>query len=642
MKFLKIKMKQEDLKLLQEQYENLINSLFQLVADCVYKVEEDKSGNWCYRFLAGEVGQIIDIPSTESRESINWEDYIHPEDKPLLKQQRNILLSEGTALAEYRIRTVAGQIRWIRDYVCQLKPETESGIKICGIIQDITRQKTYHEAIEKRAKLYERLVETSQDGISLLDLEGNILFCNQQKARMLGYDSPEELIGKSGFFLIVPEERERATRLLQKILTKQIFKNMEFKVLKKDGSRLDAEFNIVLIEDNEGNPLQLMDVIRDNSERKQAQQTLLETEERFRKAFHLSTDPMCINRFKDGIVIEVNEAFLYSSGYSRAEIIGHSILEFGIFRNSDDIKHFIRLLLKDQRVNNFETQFKTKSGDIKFGLISATQLLLSQEMHVLSIVRDITNRKLYEERLRLINEQLEQRVRERTEELEMANRQLESFNYSVSHDLKAPLRGIDGFSYILLEEYANQLDAQARDYLLRIRKNAQKMGQIIDALFKLSQISQQEINIKDVNLSALVAGIAAEFKTQVSDRQLQFTIAQNIIAKADERLILIALQNIIDNAVKFTAIREKSMIDFGIMDIDGIPTYFVRDNGVGFNNRYRDKVFLPFQRLHSEKDFTGTGIGLSIVNRIIKKHGGKIWAESEEKVGTTFYFTLKS
>ncbi|MBN2089157.1 PAS domain S-box protein [candidate division KSB1 bacterium] len=605
-------------------------------------MEENESGNWSYRLLAGDISQLIVDPLTVDIENITWDDFIHPEDKPLVIRYRDDLLNEGTAIVEYRIITPNGQMRWIRDYMCLPKETTKSKVKILGIMQDVTQQQMLDEEVQKRAKLYERLIETSRDGISLLDLDGNIIFCNQQKARMLGYDSPDELIGKSGFFLIVPEERDRAIEALQKVLTKETFKSMEFKVLKKDGSHLEAEFNVVLIEDSDGNPLHLMDVIRDNTARKQAQLALLETEERFRKAFHLSTDAMCINRLKDGIVIEVNEAFLFSSGYSREEIIGHSILEFGIFKNSDDMKHFMKLLLKHQRVNNFEAQFKTKAGDIKIGLISANQLLLSQEPHILSIVRDITNRKLYEESLRLVNEQLEQRVRERTAELELANRQLESFNYSVSHDLKAPLRGIDGFSYMLLEEYVERLDDQARDYLMRIRKNAQNMGHLIDALFKLSQISQQEINLKSVNLSALVAGIAEELKNQEFCRLFQFKIAKDVIARADERLIAIALQNIIDNAVKFTAKCEMSIIEFGVLKLDEISTYFVRDNGIGFNNRYRDKLFLPFQRLHSEKDFTGTGIGLSIVNRIITKHGGKIWAESAENIGTTFYFTLES
>lgn len=641
MRYLNLQKESVDLRLPSILPDNLIKGLFKYVADLIYEVQEDEDGKWNYHFLAGTLNPFDPDQSSENMNYASWTNLIHPDDIPLYKKHKETLSKAGTSVNEYRMMNKAGQVWWIRDLACRVEEPTDSKIKIAGVIQYITSQKVYEEEILKRAKLYELLVETSQDGISLLDLDGTILFCNQQKAKMLGYDSPEELIGKSGLILIVPEERNRAVQLLKNVLNGVIVKNFEFKVLKKDGSRLDAEFNVVLIEDEDGKPVQLMDVIRDNTERKQAQQALLETEERFRKAFHLSTDPLCINRFKDGQVIEVNEAFLLFSGYSREELIGHSILEFGIFKNSSDLKPFVKLLLKHQRVNNFEAQFKTRTGEVKIGLISANQLLLHHEPHILSITRDITNRKMYEENLRLMNEQLEQRVRERTEELERANRELESFNYSVSHDLKAPLRGIDGFSYMLLEEYADRLNEQARDYLLRIRKNAQNMGQLIDALLKLSQISRQEINLRQVNLSAIVTGITDEFHSQEFCRQLKFIVARDVIADADEHLIVIALQNLIDNAVKFTAKCGVSIIEFGVINKEKIPTYFVKDNGIGFNNRYREKIFQPFQRLHSSKDFTGTGIGLSIVHRIITKHGGTIWAESEENCGTVFYFTLK-
>ncbi len=631
-----------DLKILSNLPDSLIKALLQLIADLVYEAQEDETGIWKYHFLAGDFNRLVDYRSIPDTSDVDWEHFVHSEDRELLKQQKVDLVAGKPALIEYRIITPDGQVRWIRDYACRLNDEMKSKIKISGVIQNVTQQKAIDEETQKRAKLYERLIETSQDGFSLLDLEGNILFCNQQKAKMLGYNSPDDLIGKPGLNLIVPEERELATQCLQKVLKKESVKNLELKVLKKDGSHLDAEFNVILIEDKDGNPWQMMDVFRDNTERKQAQQELLETEERFRKAFYLSTDPMCINRLKDGKVLEINDAFLHFSGYSRDEIIGHSILEFGIFNNKQELRHCIKLFLKYQRLNNFEAQFNTKTGEKKVGLISANELVLHNEVHILSIIRDITHRKLYEENLRLMNEELEQHVRERTQELELANQQLESFNYSVSHDLKAPLRGIDGFSYVLLEEFAGCLDEQARDYLVRIRKNAQNMGHLFDALLKLSQISQQVLNLKAVNLSLLVTNITEDFKSQEVGRQFEFIIAEGILVYADERLMAITLQNLIDNAVKFTAKREITIIEFGARIIDKIRTFFIRDNGIGFNNRYREKVFQPFHRLHSNKDFAGTGIGLSIVNRIITKHSGKIWADSEENKGTTFYFTLEA
>ncbi len=250
-----------------------------------------------------------------------------------------------------------------------------------------------------------------------------------------------------------------------------------------------------------------------------------------------------------------------------------------------------------------------------------------------------SNARLRTEReLRDLNAELEQRVRERTLRLEAANQELEAFSYSVSHDLRAPLRSIDGFSQILLKNYGAQLDSKGQDYLSRVRRASQRMGELIDDMLLLSRVARSEIHKEQVDLSALARSISAELKQAAPERVVEFVIADGIEANGDAKLLRILLENLLGNAWKFTAKKAAAKIEFGTQAIDGGSAVFVRDNGAGFNMHYANKLFQPFQRLHSMNEFEGTGIGLATVQRIIQRHGGRVWAEGEEGIGATFYF----
>jgi len=225
-------------------------------------------------------------------------------------------------------------------------------------------------------------------------------------------------------------------------------------------------------------------------------------------------------------------------------------------------------------------------------------------------------------------------------QLEAVNKELESFSYSVSHDLRAPLRGIDGFSQALLEDYSEKLDESGRDFLQRIRASTQRMGQLIDDMLNLSRVTRSEMRREGVDLSALADRIVKDLQEKQPERQVEFLIAPGLMTDGDAQLLKVALENLLGNAWKFTGKHSPARIEFGATKVQGKLAYFVRDDGTGFDMTYAGKLFIPFQRLHPLTDFPGTGIGLATVRRIIQKHGGGVWAEGKVGKGATFYFTL--
>lgn len=281
--------------------------------------------------------------------------------------------------------------------------------------------------------------------------------------------------------------------------------------------------------------------------------------------------------------------------------------------------------------------------------------LRQNEAHLEELVNERTaelvlaNRQLTEEAaerrrvanaLHQLNEQLEQRVQDRTRQLEEANRELESFAYSVSHDLRSPLRAIDGFSKVLLEDYGEHIAPQGHSYLARVRANAQRMGELIDALLKLSRMSRTEMQTEQVDLTALAYTIMDELQGRDAGRNVELVVESGLSGFGDARLLRIALWNLLENAWKFTGYREDATIEFGSTDDNGQAAYFVRDNGAGFEMAYADKLFGAFQRLHRADEFAGTGIGLATVQRIIHRHNGRVWVQAAPDQGATFYFTL--
>ncbi len=347
------------------------------------------------------------------------------------------------------------------------------------------------------------------------------------------------------------------------------------------------------------------------------------------------------------IIMEVDTNKIYTwanepgIGFFGEDVIGKPA-DFYFVREQETYDTVQPIFNGDEDVIYVESWQRRKDGQERL-LAWWCRVLKDQQGNVtgaLSSARDITDNKLAEEEIKRLNEELEQRVIERTNQLEAVNKELESFAYSVSHDLRAPLRSVDGFSHALLEDYQGKLDATGKSYLERIRKATQHMGNLIDDILKLSRVVQAEFHREHIDLTNMIDKIFSVYKKNNPDRKVKMAIQKEIIIQGDPNLMQIALANLMDNAWKFTGKQKDPSIEFGAIPKEGENAFFLRDNGVGFDMSYVDKLFGAFQRLHTMDEFPGTGIGLATVQRIIHRHGGKIWAEGEVGKGATFFFTI--
>lgn len=377
-------------------------------------------------------------------------------------------------------------------------------------------------------------------------------------------------------------------------------------------------------------------------ERKRADDALRESEARFRAIYEGAGIGIIMSDI-NGDPMDGNAAIQRMLGYSNEEI---RKMRFRDYTHSDDlaenVKLFQEMLAGKRQHYRLEKRYIRKDGRVIWGRLNVSRLATAEDKSpfAVSMVEDITERKEAEEQLRKAHDELELRVEERTTELAAANKELEAFSYSVSHDLRAPLRSMDGFSQALLEDYADKVDSEGRDHLQRVRAASQRMAQLIDDLLNLSRVGRGEFKRTKVDLSKLAEAIAANLKKAGRNRKVTFDIAPGMVAEGDVRLLRIVLENLLGNAWKFTSKHRQAKIEFGVTEHDGKRAYYVRDDGDGFDMAYADKLFQPFQRLHRADEFEGTGIGLATVARIVQRHGGRVWAESDAEQGTTMYFTL--
>jgi PAS domain S-box-containing protein len=340
----------------------------------------------------------------------------------------------------------------------------------------------------------------------------------------------------------------------------------------------------------------------------------------------------------DGIIQWANLAELELLGYARQEFVGKKAADF--YADRADGLNVLARLAQGETLRDYRTNLRASDGSLRNVLLSSSaDIENGRLLRARLLTQDITGQRRVEEEIHRLNLELEQRVQQRTAQLEAANKEMESFSYSVSHDLRAPLRALRGFTEVLLEVHASQLDSRGQDFLRRACAASFQMERLIEDLLKLAQVARADLQLEEVNLSSLASDIAADLANSDPSRTVQFDIAPECSAHGDTRLVRLALDNLMRNSWKFSGKRADARIEFGREDGQE-PAFFVRDNGAGFDMAYSKRLFGVFQRLHAVSEFPGTGVGLATVRRIITRHGGRAWAVGAVNQGATFYFTL--
>ncbi len=563
---------------------------------------------------------------------------------------------------ELQLNTARGRRVWVRVIG---RPSVEEGevVRVTGILQDIDARKRNEEDLARyRTRLEElvaeRTAEVEKANVRLVEAQAiahigswewdalrDEIRGSEELHRLFGV-APEELTRFEQLAdLFHPDDREAVMTAIEETRLRGdgALYEATHRVLLHDGRVRFVTIRGVLSVDGDGRLTAMLGTCQDVTSVHEADEALRESEDRLRRI--VSEAPFPIGLYAEGgEILLVNKAWSRITGYAPEEL--RTIGEWAARAYGDrkeraraDIESSFSLV---DAAREGEVAIRTKSGERRFWDFSSSPVgrLPDGRRLVTTMAVDVTERRHAEEEVWAYREHLEELVRERTAELEAANRELESFSYSVSHDLRAPLRALDGFSAILAQEYPDRLDDQGRGYLDRIRAAARRMALLVDGLLSLARLNRQELAVAPVDLSALARRVGAELTELEPGRTVRLHVPDGLTTEGDPRLLHALLENLIGNALKFTSTHEEATIELGSETRDGERVFFVKDDGVGFDMAYASKLFLPFQRLHQVTDFPGTGIGLATVHRIVTRHGGRIWPESAPDAGATFYFTL--
>lgn len=482
--------------------------------------------------------------------------------------------------------------------------------------------------------------------------DGRFLYANDAFCQMIGYKE-DDIIGKRSIDIniISAVERDKIVELVKK--TGGSGRDIELQINKADGEKIDIFYSIEKMEID--NQICLIAALVNITARKKAEAEIKELNENLEKRVEERTREVIgkevyfknmLDNLMEGVQIlnadfkytYVNNAAAKQGRFLKDDLIGSTMPEKYPGVENTELFRVFNKCLSNKTTHHMENEFIYPDGSRCWYDLNIQPV----PEGILTISTDITERKKAEEEIHGLNVNLEQKVADRTAELVAVNKELESFSYSVSHDLRAPLRAIDGYARILKEDYGDKIDADGQQTLYVIMNNAKKMGQLIDDLLAFSRLGKQSFVKVDVDMDALVQSVTDEVISQSPKQEIELDVKPLLHAKGDSSMLKQVVVNLVSNAVKYSSKKEKAIIEIGSYTENGSIVFYVKDNGAGFDMLYYDKIFGIFQRLHSMSEFEGTGVGLAIAQRIINRHGGKIWGEGAVDQGATFYFSLQN
>lgn len=557
---------------------------------------------------------------------LRWDEITPPEYLPL----------DEIGIAEARVRGLCtpyekeyirkdGRRVWVLIGYILLGEEREESV---AFVLDISDRKRAEAALRESEERYRKLVELSPNGI-FIQSQGKFAFANQAALEFFGAKSSQELLGKTVLDLICPEYRDSVKQRMQQLRENQQVPLVEEKCFRLDGTVVDAEIAAIPFTYQGQSAAQV--IIRNISDRKRAE---LERD----RFFNLSLDILGVAGM-DGYFKQLNPACERLLGYTPTELMSQPYIEFVHPDDRDRTLAQAQKLATGATTLNFENRYRRKDGSYKWLLWNTFPVV--EEGLFYTVAHDITNRKQIEAEIQQFNVTLEKQVQQRTAQLEAANKELESFSYSVSHDLRAPLRHIAGFVDLLQKRLRQtQIDSTSRRYLDIIVETTKQAGELIDDLLTFSRMGRTEMRYTAIDINFLVQEVLSDLRPEMHNRAIDWHIDPLPTVRADPSMLRLVWQNLLENALKYTKLSPQTEISVGSHTTEQEVIFFVKDNGIGFDMQYVHKLFGVFQRLHSDPLFEGTGVGLANIQRIIHRHGGRVWAEGAINEGATFYFAL--